>query len=329
MAHELKQFLLLTVVFLLALALSYILTRLLIVRERKDHVEQQIHRLIVETHRQKKGTPTLGGIAMVASLVLLTLLFNFRFLLTSVGAGMLFLVLSFFAVGLFDDLKKVKEKKEDGLKPLVRIGLELGASFIGLLIMGYSQKTRWGINLPFAEGFLKIGYLLPFFLAFIMVGSANANNLTDGLDGLSAGVTMIALTPFIFFAIFKGEMGTALFLLTAVGATLGFLLLNLHPAKIFMGDSGSLALGALLGSAAIACNRLPELALIGGVFVIECLSVIIQVGWYKCFRKRVFLMAPLHHHFELKGWPESRVVMTYYVSALIFAIFGTMLGVRL
>lgn len=315
--------------FLAALAVSYLLARVLIRLETNRRLAQPIHRLGVKSHQRKSGTPTLGGVAIVGSSVVVGLLFDFKLLTYPGGLGLVFAFLAFFAVGLFDDLKKVREKREEGLKPSHRILMELAISFVSLGLMGFSQKTTWGVSLPFSAGFLGLGFLAPLLLTFVLVGSANANNLLDGLDGLSAGVSLIALAPFIFIGLVKGHGEIALFLLIAVGAILGFLLLNMHPARIFMGDCGSLALGALLGGSAIVLGSVAELAVIGLIYVVECLSVIVQVGVFKAVHRRVFLMAPLHHHFELRGRDERRIVLFYYVVGIVLAVFGTLLGVSL
>ena len=329
MASEVVKYLLLLFAFSFSLLLSYFINKIIIKIEKKRDIHQQIHRLIVSTHKKKKDTPTLGGIAIFLSIILITSIFNFNFFQSKKGIFITILFTSYFFVGLVDDLKKLKDKNESGLPPLVRIGFEIAFALCGLLVLGYDQKTSWIINFPFDIGYINLNFLTPLFLIFIIVGSANASNLVDGLDGLSAGITTIALSPFIFFSFFKGDFILMTFLITVIGSLLGFVLLNLYPASIFMGDCGSLMLGAILGSIAICLYRIPELALIGGIYVIECASVIVQVSYYKAFKKRVFLMAPLHHHFELKGWGETKVVMFYYLIGVIFAVFGTIIGLRI
>lgn len=329
MASEIVKYLLILFIFCSSLLLSFFINKFIIKIEKKKNVHQQIHRLIVSTHKKKNNTPTLGGIAIFLSIVLITAIFNFDFFQSKKGIFITILFATYFFVGLVDDLKKLKDKNEKGLSPLVRIGFEIAFALCGLLVLGYEQKTSWIINFPFDIGYINLSFLVPIFLIFIIVGSANASNLVDGLDGLSAGITTIALSPFIFFSYFKGDFMLMAFLITVIGSLLGFLLLNIYPANIFMGDCGSLMLGAILGSMAICLYRIPELAIIAGIYVIECMSVIIQVSYYKAFKKRVFLMAPLHHHFELKGWGETKVVMFYYLIGVLFAVFGTIIGLRI
>lgn len=190
--------------------------------------------MIVSTHKKKKDTPTLGGIAIFLSIILITSIFNFNFFQSKKGIFITILFTSYFFVGLVDDLKKLKDKNESGLPPLVRIGFEIAFALCGLLVLSYDQKTSWIINFPFDIGYINLNFLTPLFLIFIIVGSANASNLVDGLDGLSAGITTIALSPFIFFSFFKGDFILMTFLITVIGSLLGFVLLNLYPASIFL-----------------------------------------------------------------------------------------------
>jgi len=177
------------------------------------------------------------------------------------------------------------------------------------------------------NSFINTAYLfLPFFL-IVLIGSANAINLSDGLDGLASGLSMIALTPFILISLNNGNYQLTLLLTSTIGALVGFLFFNFHPAKIFMGDCGSLALGALLGASSIILDSEIILLIAGVIFVLEAISVIIQVLYYKMTRKRIFLMAPLHHHFEKKGWAEWKVVMVFYLVGCFASILAIIIEV--
>lgn len=329
MAQEVINYLYLFAAFISSLVISFTLSKALIKLEKKRSISHQIHRLIVKTHQKKKGTATLGGVAIYIALITTLFIYDFSFVSSLQGLGIILIVTAFFLIGLFDDIKKLREKNEEGLSPSLRIGLEWATSFLGLVILGYSQKTTWLLNLPFSEGYVYLSYLIPFLLTFVIVGTANASNLVDGLDGLNGGLMLFALTPFLVFGLVSHNFTFGILIIAGLGSILGFLLLNIHPAKIFMGDSGSLMLGALLATLSISSNHISELPIVGAVLVLECLSVIIQVLYYKATKKRVFKMAPFHHHLELCGKSESQIVSLYYVTGFIFMVFGILLGVHL
>ncbi len=191
----------------------------------------------------------------------------------------------------------------------------------------YQRIAPTTLSIPIVDIEIHLG-LLYFVLIFLMfTAESNAVNLTDGLDGLSSGCVIISLAPFILFALHQGKSDLALFLVMVVGSLFGYLCFNLHPAKIFMGDTGSLALGGLLAASAMGMKKELLLVIIGGVFVMELLSVVIQVTSFKTRGKRVFKMAPLHHHFELSGYKETQVVIMFWAAALVFAVLGYCLGV--
>ena len=315
---------------LLSLLLSFLLTifitkKIILISKKRNSV--QIEREYLQNHVNKKGTPTMGGIAIVLSSVITFFIVNF---MEPVNYGVLAIILGFigfFLIGFVDDYLKVKIKSYDGLKAGIRILLEIVVSIYVILVLKEGGFTINRLYLPILKSFMNTAYLfLPFFL-IVIIGSANAINLSDGLDGLASGLSMIALTPFILISLINGNYQLTIFLVAVVGSLLGFLIFNFHPAKIFMGDCGSLALGALLGISSIVLDSEIILVIAGILFVLEAFSVIIQVLYYKLTHKRIFLMAPLHHHFEKKGWQEWKVVMMFYLIGCFASLMAIIIEV--
>ncbi len=291
-----------------------------------------------QTHFKKAGTPTMGGLMILTGIVVSSLLWaNW----SNVYVWIVLLVALFFgAIGFYDDYLKVSKQSFKGFSARARLGIEfLVAAIAGLAIMRAGQEPfSSSLTFPFAkELILNLGIFFIPFAAFVMVGAGNAVNFTDGLDGLATVPVMIAAASFGVIAYLAGNAifadylqihftpGTgelAVVLGSVIGAGLGFLWFNAPPAAIFMGDTGSLALGGLIGAVAVATKHEIVLAIIGGVFVMEAMSVIIQVASFKMTGKRVFLMAPIHHHFEKKGWTESQVVIRFWIIAVILALIG-------
>ncbi|MBX7146563.1 MAG: phospho-N-acetylmuramoyl-pentapeptide-transferase [Alphaproteobacteria bacterium] len=288
-----------------------------------------------EAHLTKKGTPTMGGI-----LILLTFIFS-TFLWANLSHIYIWLTvligLGFGFIGFMDDYKKLTKQSSYGIPGKVRLGLEiiLSAVIIFLILNEIASETRHTLSLPFIKDFvINLGWFFIPLAIFIVVGSANAVNLTDGLDGLAAGPIIIALISFIIIITTSGivftdkiltiettEKNIELIVLCCalIGSVFGFLWFNAPPAMVFMGDTGSLSLGAILGTLSIITKHELVWAIMGGLFVIETFSVIIQVLYFKRTQRRVFLMAPLHHHFEKRGWPETKVVIRFWVIAFLFA----------
>ena len=237
--------------------------------------------------------------------------------------GLLLLVLlGFGLLGFLDDFIKVVMKRNLGLTSKQKLLGQIIISIIFYLVLR-KQSFSTEISIPGTEISFDLGWFYAIFIIFMLVGSSNAVNLTDGLDGLLAGTAAIAFGAFAILSWYSNSnLAITLFCLAAVGALLGFLVFNAHPAKVFMGDTGSLALGGVIASVAILLKMEVLLVIIGGIFVIETLSVIIQVISFKSTRKRVFLMSPLHHHYELKGWSEWKVVTTFWAVGFLFAILG-------
>ncbi len=272
------------------------------------------------SHKAKGGTPTMGGIVFVLVPIIVTLLLRpeaFR------RTEMLIVILAYLGYGLIgfiDDFIIVVKKNNEGLKPAYKFMLQsLLAVIFYLLYVNIAPTT---LNIPIVHITWEMGFLY-FALIFIMfTAETNAVNFTDGLDGLCAGTCMIAIFPYIIFALIQEQYDLAVLLLAVSGSLLAYLKFNLHPAKIFMGDTGSLALGGLLAASAMILKQELLLVVIGGVFLLEMLSVVIQVTYYKRTKKRIFKMAPLHHHFEMSGYRETQVVLMFWGVALLCALLG-------
>jgi phospho-N-acetylmuramoyl-pentapeptide-transferase len=291
-----------------------------------------------QTHFKKAGTPTMGGLMILSGIIVSALLWTD---LRSVYVWVVLMVaVGFGAIGFYDDYRKVTKQSHLGLSGRARLGMEFViAGFAALIIMKAGNPPfSSSLTFPFFKNLLlDLGWFFIPFGAFVMVGAGNAVNLTDGLDGLAIVPIMIAAGSFAAIAYLSGNAvfanylqihyvhGTgelAVILGAVIGAGLGFLWFNAPPAAIFMGDTGSLSLGGLIGTVSVATKHEIVLAIIGGLFVLEALSVIIQVGWFKITGRRVFLMAPIHHHFEKKGWTESQVVIRFWIIAVILAMIG-------
>lgn len=286
----------------------------------------------------KKGTPTMGGALILLALTSSTLLWG------DLHNGFLWIVLTvtlgFGLLGSYDDYLKLTKQSSKGISARFKFSAQLLLSLIAAILLTHwmPASLATAIAFPFLKGvFLDLGVFFYVFAAVVMVGASNAVNLTDGLDGLAIGPVMIAAACFAIisyvvgnsvFSIylhvphvpFAGEL--AVFCGALIGAGLGFLWFNAPPAKIFMGDTGSLAVGGALGAVSIASKHEIVLGIIGGLFVLEAVSVILQVGYFKCTGKRIFLMAPIHHHFEKKGWAEPTIVIRFWIIALVLALLG-------
>ncbi len=291
-----------------------------------------------QTHFKKAGTPTMGGLMILSGIVGSSLLWTN---LSSVYVWVVLLVtLGFGAIGFYDDYLKVTKQTHKGFSGKARLAIEFViAGIAAWVIMNAGQEPfSSSLTFPFIKDFIvNLGWFFVPFAAFVVVGAGNAVNLTDGLDGLAIVPIMIAAASFGIIAYLSGNAvfaeylqihfvpGTgelAVVLGAVIGAGLGFLWFNAPPAAIFMGDTGSLAMGGLIGTISVATKHEIVMAIIGGLFVIEALSVIIQVGYFKMTGKRVFLMAPIHHHFEKLGWTESQVVIRFWIVAVVLALVG-------
>lgn len=277
------------------------------------------------SHKVKNGTPTMGGLVFIIVPVLVFAILQLDALRQNNIQIVILAYLGYGLIGFIDDYLIVVKKNNDGLKPGVKFAMQSVLAVVFFLLYQASASTE--IMIPVLDIHFDLGWFY-FFLVFIMfTAESNAVNLTDGLDGLCAGVSIIALFPYVIFSLLQGNRSLAVLLLCIIGALLGYLRFNLHPAKIFMGDTGSLALGGLLAAVAMVTKEELLLIMIGGVFVIEVLSVVIQVTYFKRTGKRVFKMAPIHHHFEMCGMKETKVVSMFWGIGLILALIGLFLGV--
>jgi phospho-N-acetylmuramoyl-pentapeptide-transferase len=339
---------------LTALFMGLIIGPAIIRQLREFQIGQYIREEGPKAHQKKAGTPTMGGVLITIAVVVPTLLWadlsNVYIWLT------VFATVAFGAIGFADDYIKVVRKRNLGLTGRMKLALQfLAAGLVGIALVSLTATKQYSTHLmvPFMKQFrpdLVIEGLrhyphfwwlafIPFvlFVMLVLVGSSNAVNLTDGLDGLAIGCTVIAagaltvltyvsghakLSEYLELQIMPQVAELTIFCGAMVGASLGFLWYNAHPAEISMGDVGSLALGGAIGTVAVIIKQELLLPFIGGIFVLEALSVIIQVVSYKLRKKRVFKMAPLHHHFELVGWSESKVIARFWIASLIFALFA-------
>lgn len=293
-----------------------------------------------ELHGGKRNTPTMGGVLLIGSVVLSSLLWA---RLDNLFVQLvLFTMVSLGAIGFLDDYLKVRRKKSDGLSGRLKLAGQFTISFAVaavLLLHPETKQSAEALYVPFLKNpvVVNMGFAALLFYGLVMVGASNAVNLTDGLDGLAIGCTITAAGSYAVFTYLAGDAVIAKYLqlphhgfnaelsivcCALAGAALGFLWFNCHPAKVFMGDTGSLAIGGTLGLVAICCKQELLLVLVGGVFVIEAMSVILQVASFKLRKKRILLMSPIHHHFELLGWKENTVIVRFWILSAIFALMG-------
>lgn len=326
---------------ILSLMTSIIISMLLypktILMLRSLKVGQPVRQLGLQEEMQKKGTPTMGGIvilfATLSSALLWIDVFNRHFI------TLLIVTLGFGLVGFCDDYLKITKKNTDGLSSRKKMA---GLLLFGIAAIFWHLKTAQEVStlvyIPFFKNmFIDLGVMYAPFAVLVMIGSSNAVNLTDGLDGLAIGpvitsaVTLLLLSyvtgnivfsKYLYYHFISGSGEITVFLASLIGASIGFLWYNTYPAQIFMGDSGSLALGGILGTVAVMTGHEILLILTGGVFVIEALSVIIQVASFKTRGKRVFKMAPLHHHYQIKGWPEQKITIRVWIISFILSLLS-------
>ena len=339
---------------LTAMFTGLIVGPMVINRLRDFQIGQYIREEGPQAHQKKAGTPTMGGLLIAISVVVPTLLW--ADLSNPLVWIAIFATCAFAAIGFADDYTKVTRKRNLGLTGRTKLGLQIATSIViavGLISLQAEGLYSTKLIVPFIKQFrpdLVVGSwersphlwplaFLPFvgFVILVIVGSSNAVNLTDGLDGLAIGCTVIAAGALTVLTYVSGHATFATYLelqrmpqageLTIfcgamVGSAIGFLWYNAHPAEVFMGDVGSLALGGAIGTVAVMIKQELLLPFIGGVFVIEAVSVILQVASYKLRKKRIFKMAPLHHHFELLGWSESKIIVRFWIASLVFALFA-------
>ena len=306
---------------------------------RRLSIGQSIREVGPERHHGKAGTPTMGGLLILFCLIVPTLLW------ADLTNGLIWfaiaITLGFGAIGFADDWLSVRRKENKGLSARTKFLLQAVVAALGAVAI-LAAPERYGMEPTLALPFFKraifdLGWMYVPFVVIVLVGASNAVNLTDGLDGLAIGATLIAAATYGIFTYVAGNAvvagylqvpfvrgvgEVAIFCSALVGASLGFLWFNAHPAEVFMGDVGSLALGGAIGTVAVLSKQEIVLVLVGGLFVVECLSVIIQVLSFKTTGKRVFRMAPLHHHFELAGWSEPKIIVRFWILAILFSLMS-------
>ncbi|MEJ2306239.1 MAG: phospho-N-acetylmuramoyl-pentapeptide-transferase [candidate division WOR-3 bacterium] len=320
-----------------SLVISLILGRRFILFLKNRNLTESISRWIEDTHGGKGGTPTMGGFLIIISLLVSVLLWtDIRnpFVLYLIGITVWMGVF-----GVFDDY--LEGKRGDGFSVLTKIIIQIiPAGFIGVMLVLFPLKSGYETltMAPFFKNvFINLGYFYVPFIIVVIIGTTNAVNITDGMDGLAIGLAGIISVAFAVIAYVTGNVKFAeylnllyipgsgeitVFCAAFVGSAIGFLWFNSHPAEIFMGDTGSLAIGGILGLIAILLKHEFLLLVIGGVFVIEALSVLLQIASFKMTGRRIFKMAPIHHHFQLRGWNESKVVIRFWIWGIMFALLG-------
>lgn len=319
-----------------ALMISFMLGPWLIATLQRMQVGQTIRKVGPESHFVKEGTPTMGGALILVAIIIPTLLwadltnlYIWVCLLVTTGYG---------AIGFIDDYLKVVRKNSDGISARQKMFWQILIATAAALLLYFSGHVETHLSVPFFKNVSPdLGLFYIPFAILVMVGASNAVNLTDGLDGLAIGPMIIAAGTFLLLAYLAGNANLASYLQITgipgagelailcgamVGAGLGFLWFNTYPAQVFMGDVGSLSLGGALGTIAVITKNEFVLVIVGGIFVIEALSVIVQVVSFRYWGRRIFRMAPIHHHFELKGWPEPKIIVRFWIISIILALIA-------
>ncbi|WP_416349750.1 phospho-N-acetylmuramoyl-pentapeptide-transferase [Mammaliicoccus lentus] len=313
----------------IAFLLTLILVPILIPTLKKLKFGQSIREEGPQSHMKKTGTPTMGGLTFLLSTIVVTVIA--LFFADQIGPLilLLFVTIGFGLIGFIDDYIIVVKKNNQGLtskqKFLAQIAIAVIFYIVSVALPNYQFESA--INIPFTDWSLPLSVFYIVFIIFWQVGFSNAVNLTDGLDGLSTGLSVIAFAFYAILSFVLGKPEIGLFCLVMLASLIGFLIYNKYPAKVFMGDTGSLALGGIFATISIMLNQEITLLLIGFVFVIETLSVMLQVTSYKLTGKRIFKMSPLHHHFELVGWSEWKVVLVFWATGIITGAIGLWIGV--
>lgn len=315
----------LLIVPLLSFGLAVVLAQIMIPYFRRLKIGQSIRDDGPARHLQKAGTPTMGGLLFITSVVISLIVLQ----LTGMGGldfwstlAFLLLFVGYGLLGFVDDYIKVVKKRPLGLKAREKLIIQFLLSLIVIYISVEVLKLGTYTSIPFTSSGIEWGLFYPLFALVVIIGTANAVNLTDGLDGLAGGISVSVYVFYIFLAVTLGELGLALAAAAVVGGVLAFLIYNMYPARIIMGDTGAMALGGGIAALAILTKTELFLPVIGGIFVIETLSVIIQVISFRLTGKRVFKMSPLHHHFELNGLRETQVVQRFWLASGFFVVLG-------
>lgn len=308
---------------IVAFAISVILSPMLIPALHRLKFGQSIREEGPKSHMKKAGTPTMGGMIFLIAIILTTLIIGAgKGLISTESVALLIVLVGFGIVGFLDDGLKVFFKRNLGLTSLQKLLLQIVISVVAYFLIANAGGFENELHIPFTNYDLHLGWVYVLFMIFWLVGFSNAVNLTDGLDGLVSGTGSVAFLAYAIIALVQEQYDLAVFAFAVTGALLGFLVFNKNPAKVFMGDTGSLALGGALAVLSILTHQELLLLIIGLVFVVETASVMIQVAVFKKTGKRVFKMTPIHHHFELSGWSEWRVVLTFWGVGVIVAVIA-------
>ena len=285
---------------------------------------QTIYELGPKSHQVKAGTPPMGGIVFILTSIIASLIVQPA---AFAKMDLLIVVLAFVGYGLIgfiDDFIIVVKHQHEGLTPKMKFLMQSVLAIVFFLL--YRNLNDSTVIIPFFGKTIDLGWFYVIFVFIMFTGESNGVNLSDGLDGLCAGLVILALIPYVYFCVRANMESVAVFICGVIGSLIGYLRYNFHPAQIFMGDTGSLALGGLLAAVAMVTKEEIALILIGGVFVVEVLSVMLQVASFQLTGKRIFRMSPLHHHFELGGWPETKVVFVFWGAGLVLCIIGLIMG---
>lgn len=322
--------------FVLAAVVSIFWGKKFIFFMRAKQFGQSIREDGPQSHLKKAGTPTLGGVFIIGS-VIISLVFNGNFYSLPLLFSC-FVMLSYFVLGWLDDYLKIIKKNSDGVSAKGKLLWQFLTAIIASYFLVKLNVIDTNLYIPFVKGpAIDLGWFYVVFASFVIVGSSNAVNLTDGLDGLVTGPVITSsatlgllayvaghatISNYLYIPYIEGVGEVMVLAAALVGASVGFLWYNSYPAQIFMGDVGSLSLGGVLGTIAVVTKNELLFVIIGGIFVMEAISVILQVGSYKLRKKRIFKMAPIHHHFELKGWPEPKVIVRFWIISIVLSILA-------
>ena len=318
------------IICIVGLISAFILTTLIMpfyIRALVNHnLNQEVSEYALEEYKNKAKTPIMGGLLFVIIPSLIFFVIRGNIINDKKALFVLLSFILFCIIGFLDDFTIIIRKDNKGLSPRLKLILEF--IFTIILYFIFRQQIDTNINIPFINMNINIGLLYIPFMILVFLAEANAVNFTDGMDGLCAGVSFIGLIPFAIIAYLNEEFAITLLIACIMGGLLGYLVFNYHPAKIFMGDSGSIALGGLFASLGIILNKEIALFIIGGVFVWEMFCVCLQLTWVKLFHKRIFKYTPIHYAFVLKGMKETKVVIMFYIIAVICAILGFYIGIN-
>ena len=286
---------------------------------------QEVSEYALEEYKKKAATPIMGGLLFVVIPIIVALVVDYRIIFDPSALMIILSFVLFCLVGFIDDYIIIVQKNNNGLSPKLKMLMQLIFAFV--LFVGFKNHIDTNVAIPLTNINIPLGILYGLFMVFVYAAESNAVNFTDGMDGLCAGVSFISLIPFLVFALIDHEYYIATIITSVLGGLLAYLKFNFFPAKVFMGDSGSLALGALFTAIAIALERELLLVIVGGVFVWEMVCVCLQQFSVRVFHKRIFRYTPIHYAFVLRGMKEKRVVLMFYMIAFIFSIIGLMIGV--